>query len=81
MEARRARTRVPTVWDTILTIAEKKAGYRARPGPVRRGWIQAQTTNCASVLLEMIMSHRFVESPGLTESLQKSWKLDIIVPV
>ena len=44
MEARRARTRVPTEWDTILTIAEKKAGYRARLGPVRRGYRHKQQT-------------------------------------
>lgn len=30
MEAKRAR--VPTEWYTILTIAGKKPGYRARPG-------------------------------------------------
>lgn len=28
----------------------------------------------------MIMIHHFVQSPSLTESSQKSWELDIIIP-
>ena len=32
MEAKRARARGPTEWYTILIIAGKKAGDRARPG-------------------------------------------------
>lgn len=32
MEAREARARVPREWYTILTMAGKKARYRAKPG-------------------------------------------------
>lgn len=81
MEARRARARVPTEWYTILTIAGKKPGYRARPGWCQEGDRHRHKQQTASSLPEMIMTHHFAQSPGLIESSQKSWELGIIIPV